>query len=255
MFQKERYSEIYAILQERQSVTVGYLQKKLFISEATVRRDLANMEKLGLLQRVWGGAMLPSSLEKDPPSFVRIKENSDKKEAICRIASKLINEGSSCFLSESTTLLPLVPYIAEFKQITIITNGLEVSQQIMEHTNAKLFLLGGQVYENRLVTGSLALSGVEQFHADICFMSCSGISSEYGITGAEGKSVEVCHQMLKRSSRRVLLCDTTKVGKNFLWSLASLEDMDYVIMDSVPADEELTKRLGSRLITSASQLQ
>ena len=77
MFQKERYEQIYSILQERQSATVRYLQNSLHVSEATVRRDLSEMENLGLLQRVWGGAMLQTTADKDPPAFVRVKASKD----------------------------------------------------------------------------------------------------------------------------------------------------------------------------------
>ena len=83
MFQKERYEQIYSILQERQSATVRYLQNSLHVSEATVRRDLSEMENLGLLQRVWGGAMLQTTADKDPPAFVRVKANNEKKGKDC----------------------------------------------------------------------------------------------------------------------------------------------------------------------------
>ena len=84
MFQKERYEQIYNILKERQSATVQYLQKRLYVSEATVRRDLEVMEQTGAIQRVWGGAMLPA-LDKDIPSFVRDKTNNDKKKRLRRL--------------------------------------------------------------------------------------------------------------------------------------------------------------------------
>ena len=71
MFQNERCAKIYEILQQRGSVTVQYLEKQLYVSEATIRRDLDAMEKNGLLQRVWGGAML-HTVDKDIPSFVRM---------------------------------------------------------------------------------------------------------------------------------------------------------------------------------------
>ena len=119
MFQNERCAKIYEILQQRGSVTVQYLEKQLYVSEATIRRDLDAMEKNGLLQRVWGGAML-HTVDKDIPSFVRMKSNQDKKEKIASIASAFLKSSSSIFFDSSTSCLPLVPYIAELKNITVV---------------------------------------------------------------------------------------------------------------------------------------
>ncbi len=254
MFQKQRYEEIYAILQERQSATVQYLQHHLHVSEATIRRDLADMETQGLLQRVWGGAMLHTTADKDPPTFVRVKANNEKKAKIAAIASRLIRESSSIFLDASTTVMHLVPYFAKFRQLIFITNGLQIQQMLLERGDSNIYLIGGQVFEKRLTTGHMAISAVEQLHTDILFFSCSGISVESGITGIEAKSCEVCGEMMKHTSKRVLLCDSTKAGLSFLWHMADFSQMDYVIMDQPPEDPALLAAIGPKLITDARQL-
>lgn len=254
MFQKERYEEIYAILQERQSVTVQYLERALHVSEATVRRDLAEMEGMGLLQRVWGGAMLHSTADKDPPSFVREKTNSDKKSKIAAIASKFIKESLSIFTDGSTTTMQLVPYFANFKQLTIITNGLDIQHMLLDQTNVNVYLVGGNVFERRITTGPMAVDDVKKLYAELMFFSCSGISAEHGITGIETKSCEVCYQMMKNAGTKVLLCDSTKAGQSYLWHLADFSEVDYVVMDRVPDDSALVHTLGKKLITDSKQL-
>ncbi len=253
MFQKERYEQIYSILQERQSATVRYLQNNLHVSEATIRRDLSEMENMGLLQRVWGGAMLQTTADKDPPVFVREKANNEKKAKIAWIASHLIKESSSIFIDGSTTAMQLVPYFTKFKQLTFITNGLQIQQMLIEQTNANVYLIGGQVFEKRITSGPMAIADVRKFYADVLFFSCSGISTESGITGIETRSCEVCAEMMRRSASKILLCDSTKAGKNYLWHLADFDETDYVVMDSVPEDVELVKAIGKRLITDVKQ--
>ena len=255
MLQNERYSLIYNILQEKGNVSTQYLQKRLFASEATIRRDLEAMEKQGLLKRVWGGAMLHTTADKDPPTFVRVKANNDKKARIAAIASKLIRESSSIFLDGSTTTMHLVPYFAKFKQLIFITNGLQIQQMLMEQADSNIYLIGGQVFEKRLTVGHMAISAVKQLHTDIQFFSCSGISVESGITGIEAKSCEVCAEMMKHTSTRVLLCDSTKAGSSYLWHLADFQDVDYIIMDAVPEDPALVEAMGNKLITDARQLK
>lgn len=255
MFQNERYSRIYEILQQRGNVTVQYLQKQLYVSEATVRRDLEAMEKSGLLQRVWGGAMLRSS-DKDIPSFVRIKSNQDKKEKIASIAAGFLSNSCSVFFDSSTSCLPLIPYVAQLKNITAVTSSLKMSLRLGEQTGAAVNLLGGTVYEGYILSGYMAVNSVRQFHTDLMFFSCSGISSSAGITSIEPRVVEVCREMMNHSETRILLCDSSKLGKKALLQLAELSTPDYVVMDEVPeADPELIRILGSRLITDKNQLK
>jgi DeoR/GlpR family transcriptional regulator of sugar metabolism len=254
MFQKERYEQIYNILKERQSATVQYLQKRLYVSEATVRRDLEVMEQTGAIQRVWGGAMLPA-LDKDIPSFVRDKTNNDKKEKIAEIASRLVPNSASIFIDSSTTCHRLVPYLAERRQLVIITSSLQLGQLLTKNTAVSLNLLGGNVFEGNILTGHAAVASVRQYHADIMFFSCSGITSQEGVSSIEARVVEVVQEMMRRSGKRVLLCDSSKVGKHFLWTLADLDALDCVIMDKVPEDAALVNALGERLITNAKQLK
>ena len=255
MFQNERYAKIYEILQQRGSVTVQYLEKQLYVSEATIRRDLDALEKNGLLQRVWGGAML-RTVDKDIPSFVRLKSNQDKKEKIASVASAFLKSSTSIFFDSSTSCLPLVPYIAELKNIKVVTSSLKMSLELGQSTDAAVNLLGGAVYEDYILSGHLAVNSVRQYHTDMMFFSCSGISSACGITSIEPKVVEVCQEMMKHTALKILLCDSTKVGKNALLRLADLGEVDYVIMDEIPEnDPELISVLGSRLITERSQIR
>ena len=255
MFQNERYAKIYEILQQRGSVTVQYLEKQLYVSEATIRRDLDALEKSGLLQRVWGGAML-HTVDKDIPSFVRLKSNQDKKEKIASVASLFLKSSTSIFFDSSTSCLPLVPYIAELKNIKVVTSSLKMSLELGQSTDAAVNLLGGAVYEDYILSGHLAVNSVRQYHTDMMFFSCSGISSACGITSIEPKVVEVCQEMMKHTALKILLCDSTKVGKNALLRLADLGEVDYVIMDEIPEnDPELVRALGSRLVTERSQIR
>ncbi len=255
MFQNERYAKIYEILQQRGSVTVQYLEKQLYVSEATIRRDLDALEKSGLLQRVWGGAML-HTVDKDIPSFVRLKSNQDKKEKIASVASLFLKSSTSIFFDSSTSCLPLVPYIAELKNIKVVTSSLKMSLELGQSTDAAVNLLGGAVYEDYILSGHLAVNSVRQYHTDMMFFSCSGISSACGITSIEPKVVEVCQEMMKHTALKILLCDSTKVGKNALLRLADLGEVDYVIMDEIPEnDPELVSALGSRLVTERSQIR
>lgn len=254
MLQKERFDEIYAILKERNSATVQFLQKRLFVSEATIRRDLEAMEKAGLIERVWGGATIPSSVERDIPSFVRDKTNSEQKARIASVASGLLRDNSSIFIDSSTSCYHLIPYLKSMKQLTVITSSLQMMQLLLEHTSASVHLIGGQIFENNIMTGHVAVSSVREYYADLMFFSCSGISTDGGLSSVESKVVAISREMMKHSAQRILLCDSSKFDKKLLWHLADIEDISYVISDDTPKNPELVTALGKKLITQASQL-
>lgn len=253
LLQNERYDQTYNLLKERGTVTVHYLQSHLHVSEATIRRDLEMMENRGLIQRIWGGAMLPA-VEKDIPPIVRMRSNNEKKEKIAAIAADLVTNGTTIFFDSSTTCLALVPHLVSLKNVSVVTCNLKLSKMLGEQTTVSTVLTGGQVHDGYILTGYTAIQTVKMYHTDIFFFSCSNISATAGITSVDAKVVAVCREMMLHADKKVLLCDTSKVGKASLLRLADLADPDYVIMDSVPDDPALVDALGERLITRSEQL-
>ena len=248
MLKTDRYSKIYNLVSSKKSVTVQYLSKKLYISEATIRRDLADMEKNNLIKRVWGGAMLPT-VNKDAPLFVREQLNQDSKEKIAKIASKFLKNSCSIFMDPSSTCLPLVQYMKDLKNVVVVTNSLRVSKMVSDNTEASIIVLGGHVYEGTILAGRTVVEAVKQYHTDLMFFSCSGISASAGLTSLEPRVVEVSQEMMRHTSKKILLADSSKVGVEALLTLADITAPDYVIMEKKPDDSELVRVLGDRLIT------
>lgn len=249
MLQEERYNQIYSVLNERNIATVQFLSKKLFVSEATIRRDLDMMEKAGLIKRVWGGAMIPSTVDKDIPSFVRSKTNNDLKAKIAAAAVPFIKENSSIFIDSSTTCYHLIPYISNLKHVTVITSSVFMMQKLLDNTSATVHLLGGQVFENHILTGHIAVSNVMAYHTDLMFFSCSGIGNDGVLYSVESRFVEVSRVMMKNTEQRILLCDSSKFGKTAFWRLADLCEIDTVICDKAPENEDLLQKTQGRLVS------
>ncbi|MCR5088338.1 MAG: DeoR/GlpR family DNA-binding transcription regulator [Oscillospiraceae bacterium] len=247
MLQKERFDQIYELLKERGSVSVQYLQKNLYASEATIRRDLAEMEKAGLLTRVWGGAML-QTMKKDIPFFARLKSNPDRKKKMASVASALLSDSVSVFLDSSTSCLALVPFLAACRDVTAVTSSTMMARLLSEETEAGIHLLGGQLYESHILTGCRAVESAGHYHTQLMFFSCSGLNSD-GIWSVEPRVVEVNREMMKHSEKRVLLCDSSKFGNPQFWRLAEFGEVDLIISDQEPEDMELRELLSGKLIT------
>ena len=244
----DRQEKIYNLINRRGSVSISLLRKEIYASEATLRRDLRQMEQDGLLIRTWGGAMATGGINSDLPPFVRTNANPREKGRIAQKASTLLRDNMTVFLASSTTVTHLARELHRFQNLTVITNGLETATALKGHPSTNIILLGGELYENYDLVGPVTESTLRQFNADICFFSCSGITAE-GFTSIDINRLNVFKQMREHSNQAILLADSSKVGKKYTYNGIPFEELDYVVMEAIPKDAALQKALGKKLLT------
>ena len=249
MLNEDRYKLIFRILKEKNTATVGYLKKALYVSETTVRRDLLELERRGIVKRIWGGAMLAKC--PDAPGFVRLNINREAKELIAKKAVSLIRDSSSLFIDSSSTCVYLAYELKKFSNLNVVTNSIDIIRIIKDFPGITAYLVGGIVTEGYDLTGKLALDGISQFYTDYAFLSCSGITADKGIMGNDPYRQAIQQAMIKNSDTPIVLCDTSKAGKKTLLSVASLDDVAYVVMETSPDSPELVRTLGKKLITAS----
>lgn len=239
MLSYERQKQILDLLKEHQYVSVPFLCKRLYASSATIRRDLADMSERGLLARIRGGATLMDGANHDAPLFVRTNTNCDKKKIIADLALKYINDSKTFFMDSSSTITYLATRLEAYHNITVVTNGIETSNVLNDHTSAKIFLIGGLIKNNSSTVGQIAIETILNFHSDVFFFSCCGLSAKAGVTEAIEDNVAIKRQMCKNTRKRILLVDSTKFSQEFLCKSCSLNDIDIIITDEKPNDHFL----------------
>ena len=243
----ERQERIYKIIEKLKNATIEQLSKEVFASPATIRRDLAKMENEGLIARVWGGAVLSGTNTLDPPEFVRSNANIDAKKAIARKALSLIKENSSLFLPSGTTVKEFCKILGALKDVTVITNSLDVLNTLSDNSSFKIYSLGGELYERYDFVGSATLNTIDKFSAEFLLFSCSGITAN-GFTSNDLNRLDVIEKMQKNSAKTILLCDTSKVNKKRMYNGFDLSKIDYVVMEKMPNDTALIQKLKDKLI-------
>lgn len=232
MFFNERYDAIVNILKEKNSATVRFLAKELFVSEPTVRRDLKKMELQGIIKRTFGGAVLSEVLNKEIPLSMRERENMNAKDYIAKEAAKLISDGQVIFLDASSTVSRLVRHLSSFSNITVITNSPKTSLQLAD-LRIRSFCTGGMLLENSIAyVGTYAQNFVKNFNADIFFFSSRGITRDGMITDSSIEESDLRRVMLANSKKKVFLCTSDKVGKHFFYNLTNVSEIDRVICDT-----------------------
>ncbi len=227
----EREKQILEILLKKKRATVAELARALYISEPSIRRDLASLEKQNLIKRIHGGAVLEeTALSKNRiPFLIREYEQSGAKVLIAQKAIELVHDNDVVFLDASTSCYYLIPFLATRKNLTVITNGVKALSKLAEY-GITTFSTGGALVNSCLVlVGEEACKTVEAFHADIAFFSCRGLSHDGFLTDIAREENIVRKKMIQRARRSYLLCATEKFGKTYYHNLCHKDDITGII--------------------------
>lgn len=228
----ERRQAIFALLEEKGSVTVVELSKRFDVSEETIRRDLAKMESSGLLQKTYGGAFLNAGMHLEVPVDMRVNTYVEGKHAIGALCTQLIHNGDTIFLDASTTAVHIAESILDKKNLIAITNALKVAEVLARAPGIKVICAGGTLRPSSLTTvGKGAEMAVSNYFADKAFICCDGIHRVHGVTDANEKEAEVRKQMIAQAASSILVVDATKFDKTSFVHIADFSQFDVLVTD------------------------
>lgn len=235
MFTEERQAQILSIVNDKKSVSVHELSQTLFVSDATIRRDLTAMEKAGLIKRSHGGAVLFESTNDESSILIREQENIREKKMIAELAMEFVRSNYTIFMDSSSTTGTVIPLLKQYKYLSVVTNGLKNAILLSQRTNAKIYMTSGVINnQSNSIVGSDTIAYLNRLHADLVLFSCSGITLESGITDASFEQSNLKQVMIKNSKIKVLLCDSSKFDNTYLCRTCGFEDIDYIITNKRP---------------------
>lgn len=241
MLSLERQEEILDILNKNKSATVEELANELFVSGATIRRDLRAMEKQGLIKRSHGGAMPFKSSAEESAFAIREQENTNAKRTIANLATKLVKNGDTVFMDSSSTTGLTIPMLNSYQYLSVVTTGLRNALLLSQTNNIKIYIAGGQIQNHsNSIIGTDTIEYISRIHADISIMSCTGLDLN-GFTDASIEQAKLKQLMRKNSTKVAMLCDSTKFGKTFLCSDFDFDQVDYLITEKTPPIEYVEK--------------
>ena len=232
----ERLDGIMEMLRDGQAVSIHTLSKTLYISESTLRRDLAALQKEGLIRRVRGGAILAPN-NRDVPRLIRENEAPDIKNIIGARAAKLVKPGDVILLDPSTTASYVVPYLPQRSDLLVITSGLKTAVALSER-HIRTMVTGGAVMDNGFsMIGPYTEPLLRNVMADTLFFSCRGVDANGRICGSCIEEIDVRRMMAQHARRIVFLIPSHKVGREYFYTYGTLADVDEVICDEpLPAE-------------------
>ncbi|WOP18560.1 DeoR/GlpR family DNA-binding transcription regulator [Raineyella sp. LH-20] len=218
-------------------VNVDDLVEALGVSRMTVHRDLDELQALGTLRKVRGGASAQRSTRYESDLEFRLGTAVDEKRRIAAAAAELVNDGDVVIVDDSTSALHLVPHLTQRSPLTVITNALPVLQALGEQNEVSVIALGG-LYDVRHAAflGILCENALATLYADVLFASTSSMRDRV-LYHQDPAVVAAKQAMIRAAGRRVLLLDHTKIGHGALYRLCDVGDFTHVVVDDSVDDE------------------
>lgn len=237
MHAEERRQAIESLAHREGRLEVAELAERFDVSTETIRRDLTDLEKRGVLRRVHGGAMPVERFRSEPAVSERASVMAAEKQRIAKAARDLVPPGGSILLDAGTTTGALASVLPADVELTVVTNALPIAMTLSARRNLTLLFVGGRV---RGVTLACVDDWADQILADIqvdvTFAATNGVSVARGLSTPDVSEAAVKRAMLRAGRRVVLLADHTKVEQDHLVRFGELEDIDTLVTDDGLSD-------------------
>ena len=232
----ERRNAILSKLYSDGKVIVSELSSEFDVTEETIRRDLEKLDKEGLAQKTYGGAVLVQNFSTDLPHSVRKKANVEAKQKIAEKVSSLFNDGDCIMVDSSSTALLVLNYIKNLKNITLITNSVEALIELSDKEDWNVFSTGGKLKRGSLsLVGPQAEKTIRAFHVDYAVCSSKGLDMNRGITDSNEKDSEMKQAIFESAETKVLLVDSSKFDKISLIKVGDVTNVDIIATDTEPS--------------------
>lgn len=217
-------------------VAVDDLVDELEVSRMTVHRDLDELQSIGALRKVRGGASAHRSTQFESDLQFRLNAETEEKQRIASVAAQFANDGDVILMDDSTTALGLIPHLEERAPFTVITNFLPVLERLSANPQMNVIGLGGQyIARYAAFLGMICEENLGALFADVAFISTSSMRN--GVLYHQDQQVLATKRaMMEASDRRVLLMDHTKIGQAALFKLGDISDFTHIVVDDKTDD-------------------
>ncbi len=247
MLTTQRKQHILAVLKRDGQIIAKALSDDLGLSEDTIRRDLRELARDGLLQRVHGGALPASPALADFAGRTQIAPKA--KIAIGRVAAHMIQPGQVVMIDGGTTALQLAKHLPLALEATIITHSPTIAVELVHHPRLEVILIGGKLFKHSVVAvGAAAIETIGRIRADVYFMGATGIHPKAGVTTGDLEESYVKRALSQSAAETILLASAEKLNAASPYLILPLQDLSGIITEKSVA-EEITKPFSELGIT------
>jgi len=254
MLQTKRMEEIMELLQQRRYVDVQNLATQLKVTPKTIRLDLERLEGMNLLQRVRGGAVIA----KQPPASFPMDQSRQKNQAekgkIANKALSMLEPHDVIFLDDGSTSLALAKLLGDFP-ITVLTNDLQIVNELMYKTNVTLYVVGGCVKRDGnscVIYGEDCIQFVKKYHVNKLFLGISTINLDNGLMIYYYGDRSTKRALMSTADNIICMIDSSKFGNSAFTTVAKISEINTIITDRglPPQEAERYRAFGVKVVYS-----
>lgn len=232
MLTHQRKQYLLDLLQREGQIVARAVSDTLGLSEDTIRRDLRELAKEGLLARVHGGALplLPRSPALAPFAG-REQISTEAKPAIGRAAGAMIQAGQVVFLDGGTTAVQLARQLPRELRATVVTHSPSIAVELVNHPLVEVLMLGGRLYKHSIVgVGAATVEAIGRIRADLYFMGVAGLHPQAGITTGDYEEACVKRALSEASARTIVLASPEKLNTASPFQIAPLSQVSDIVV-------------------------
>ncbi len=232
MYAEERRQEIRILVRQQGRGDVVELADRFDVTPETIRRDLTDLERLGVLRRVHGGAIPIERFRAEPAVAEKAASMAREKGRIGAAALPFVPDNGTVLLDAGTTTLALARSFPD-RELTVFTNSLPVGLELAARRSVQLYVIGGRVRGRTLAhVGEWALRQLTDLRVDVAFIGTNGLTVSRGLSTPDPSEAVVKGAMCRAAQQVVVLADHTKVGEEDTVRFASIEQVDALVTDS-----------------------
>jgi DeoR family transcriptional regulator, fructose operon transcriptional repressor len=224
---QNRIYEIYHILEEKGTVSVAELVERLKVSEASIRRDLRQMEDSDMIRRFYGGATISETQIKETSLSVRDLSNKEAKTQIAKFAASLIKEGDIVYIDGGSTTVNVIDFITA-RNILVVTQAINNLEKLIKK-NIRCYIAGGYL-KNRtsLIVSGETIDRIKNLKFNIAFLGANGVHSISGFTANEEMEAKLKQIVIENTIEPYIIADSSKVNKLTVPNFAQLSQASLV---------------------------
>ncbi|WP_432561902.1 DeoR/GlpR family DNA-binding transcription regulator [Kineococcus sp. SYSU DK003] len=252
MLAHQRQEVILEAVRTQGGVRVAELVEQLGVSEMTVRRDIGELSRQGLVARVHGGAAALGRSSEEPGFAAKSTLRTEAKQAIAREAARFVEQGSSVALSAGTTTVAVARELRTVADLTVVTNSPRVAD-VLHEPDRTVVLSGGIRTPSDALVGPVALAGLRGLHVDVLFLGVHGFDVAAGLSTPNLLEADTDRALMDCAARVVVVADASKRGVVGLSSFAPLDAVDVLVTDDSltgAARAELEHHVGELVVAS-----
>jgi DeoR family transcriptional regulator of aga operon len=235
-------------------VSVPRLARRLKVSQATIRRDLSELEQRGLLLRSHGGAVSVQPMLYEPFRHTssyheQERQSSAEKRRIALVASELISDGDILAIGAGTTATQVARSVCLHKGITVLTNAVNVAMELSHRSDLKVIVTGGFLSGDWFaLAGPAAIESVREIFVDKVFIGVDGIHIEHGLTTNYPDQATIHRAMMRQARQKIVVADHRKIGAIGTALICPLDEIDILITDKGVSDEAIAPFIARGII-------